>query len=69
VRPFNLGIVRVTRARSAGGKSLPAGLVWVFFRYGALVYDSNVGEWTQESEAGRPVGDPHLPPPPASGRR
>lgn len=69
MRMFNLGIVRVTRARSAGGKSLPDGLVWVYFRHGALVYDSVIGEWTVELEDARPVGEPHLPPPPASGRR
>jgi hypothetical protein len=64
---FDIGVVDVTRARSAGGKDLPPGLVWVYFRTGAICYDIGKGEWYIDEDVERPEGAP-IPPTPLLGK-
>jgi hypothetical protein len=64
---INLGITEVSRARSAGGKDLPDGLVWVYFGTGALVYDYIRAEWYIDGVVERPEGAP-IPTTPQLGR-
>ena len=47
---INLGIVKVTRARSYAGKLLPDGLVRIHFLYGSMIYNPVIGEWYAKSQ-------------------